>query len=370
MNKWRVLAKKGVRKVKELRKYTQSVRQVKRNSGTKPIALAFYFSHWKQECVKEFFREYEIIFIPHTFTTVFLHRLLRVKREKVFLIWGSKQHVQLEDIAEAYQVPIYRVEDGFVRSVGLGALHTLPYSLCIDKTGIYYDSTQPSDLEHLLNHHHFDQDILDRAARIIEEIKENGLSKYNHLSTKDVNVVYGRKANKRILVIGQVEDDASIMMGAATRWTNNDLVRLAREENPHAQIIYKPHPDVLSGKRPLQSNPKDVTHLAQIVSEPISLHDSLKTVDHVYTITSLSGFEALMRGIPVTTVGAPFYSNWGLTDDRQMVARRRRQRTLVEVFAAAYLLYPKYMNPNTKEPITLEETIQLINEERNAPVHT
>lgn len=53
-----------------------------------------------------------------------------------------------------------------------------------------------------------------------------------------------------------------------------------------------------------------------------------------------------------------------------MVARRRRQRTLVEVFAAAYLLYPKYMNPNTKEPITLEETIQLINEERNAPVHT
>lgn len=370
MSKWKGLAKKGIRKARELQQYSQAVSQVGRNHEAKPLALAFYFSHWKQECVKHFFVDYELIFIPHTFTTVFLQRLLRLDREKVFFVWGSKHHTSIEDLAEAYGIPIYRVEDGFVRSVGLGALHTLPYSLCLDKTGIYYDSRQPSDLEHMLNHHHFDEETLNRAARIIEQIKENGLSKYNHLSNKNVEMASGKNTDKRILVIGQVEDDASILTGAATRWTNNDLVRLAREENLNAHIIYKPHPDVLSGKRAMQSNPNDVSHLAQVVTEPLSLHDALQSVDHVYTITSLSGFEALMRGIHVTTVGAPFYSNWGLTDDRQMVARRRRQRTLTEVFAAAYLLYPKYMNPITQEHITLEETIKLISEERNAQIHT
>ena len=33
------------------------------------------------------------------------------------------------------------------------------------------------------------------------------------------------------------------------------------------------------------------------------------------TMTSLAGFEALLRGKPVTTHGQPFYAGWGLTED-------------------------------------------------------
>ncbi|MGO1490802.1 MAG: capsular polysaccharide export protein, LipB/KpsS family, partial [Psychrobacter sp.] len=40
----------------------------------------------------------------------------------------------------------------FVRSNGLGATLLAPLSVVIDEQGIYYDATQPSDLETLLRH--------------------------------------------------------------------------------------------------------------------------------------------------------------------------------------------------------------------------
>ncbi len=69
--------------------------------------------------------------------------------------------------------------------------------------------------------------------------------------------------------------------------------------NPEAQIIYKPHPDVLYGHRDRVSDPEVVRHLSLIL-EDMPLAQALETVDHAYTITSQGGFEALMRGIPVT----------------------------------------------------------------------
>ena len=84
-----------------------------------------------------------------------------------------------------------------------------------------------------------------------------------------------------------------------------------------------------------------------------------------HTITSLSGFEALLKGIKVTTVGAPFYSGWGLTDDRQPVPRRMRSLSLLELLAGAYLLYPRYANPETGEPLDLEDVLQLIIDQKD-----
>ena len=39
----------------------------------------------------------------------------------------------------------------------------------------------------------------------------------------------------------------------------------------------------------------------------------LGIVDEVHTLTSLTGFEALLRGIEVHAYGGPFYAGWGLT---------------------------------------------------------
>jgi capsular polysaccharide export protein len=157
--------------------------------------------------------------------------------------------------------------------------------------------------------------------------------------------------------VGQVEDDASIRFGSDKRHTNNDLVRIARVENPDAHIVYKPHPDVLHRKRAALSNPDEVRPICRVLDQDVPLADSFQSVDHVYTITSQAGFEALMRGIAVTALGCPFYAGWGLTDDRQPNPRRNRKLSLTEVFAAAYVLYPRYFDPELKVAITPEQAV-------------
>jgi capsular polysaccharide export protein len=339
-----------------------------REKSEKTTAFVFSVSKWKQPYIVGFLEEYRVLFVPIDQWLFLLNPIIKCKKNSVFIIWGYNENKKTCQFAGKKNIPLYRIEDGFVRSVGLGSMLNPPYSICLDKRGMYFDSTKTSDLEYILNTYDFANDkvLLDRSRKCIGLIKSLRISKYNHVSAKNVEAIYGKKTKKRILVIGQVEDDASIKKGSNKKWTNNDLVVLASKENKDAEIIYKPHPDVLTGRRPKQSNPKDVAHLAKIVDEPLSLVDSFQTIDHVYTITSLSGFEALLWGLPVTTVGAPFYSGWGLTDERQPVDRRNRKLSLEEVFAAAYLLYPRYQDPYTSEKLTLEETItRLLNGQEN-----
>jgi capsular polysaccharide export protein len=328
----------------------------------KPVAFLFGFSNWKHSYMEAFLSDYEVVFIKDKENYYSILNKVEKYKEKVFIVWGYKDRPRLKKYAERKNIPYYRIEDGFIRSVQLGASKSTPISLCIDSKALYYDASQPSDLEDLLNNYDFsaDKELINRAANCIQMLKELNISKYNNVASKNIESIYGKKEKKRILVIGQVEDDESIKRGCSKQLTNNDLVILAKMENPDAEIIYKPHPDVLFGKRPMQSNPNEVKHIAKVITEPLGLTDALQTIDHVYTITSLSGFEALLRGIPVTTLGAPFYSGWGLTDDRQTVSRRKRKLTIEEVFAAAYILYPKYLHPITKEPITIEEAIKII----------
>jgi capsule polysaccharide export protein KpsC/LpsZ len=232
-------------------------------------------------------------------------------------------------------------------------------SLALDAGTAYFDCRTPSDLERLLATYDFDgsPELLRRAAAGIRLLLETGISKYNSGTQTDIKDLYGPKAGKRVLVIGQVEDDASIQYGCLPAVSNNDLVRLAAQENPGAQIIYKPHPDILNRIRLAQSNPQDVRHLCDILTQPLGMAQAFETIDHVYTITSLAGFEALLRGIKVTAYGCPFYAGWGLTDDRQPNSRRGRPLSIEALFAGAYLLYPRYFDPDTGKEVSFEETV-------------
>lgn len=290
---------------------------------------------------------------------------IKLSINPVFIVWGMTQPHDLNEYAAKFEIPIIRVEDGFFRSIGLGAQHTLPYSLCIDKLGIYFDSSRPSDLEIILNNHNFNKDfkLIERARRCLEEIRVNGLSKYNQVIPPKAHILYGPKTKPRILVIGQVEDDQSLLYGCNKIRNNVELIELAASENPDAQIIYKTHPDIVAGKRKEISNPKDLAHLAEIISTSLTIKDALHEVDRVYTLTSLAGFEALIHGVSVTTIGAPFYAGWGLTDDRQPVSRRTRQLSLEEVFAGAYLLYPRYYDPELRAHVDLPHVIENFKEQ-------
>ena len=245
----------------------------------------------------------------------------------------------------------FRVEDGFVRSRGLGAELVPALSLCLDQRGIYYDPTRASDLESLLqNGRELRRDQLIRVEKLIARLIKNNISKYNLTGTAS-NLPQGY----RILVPGQVEDDASIELGADKVRTNLDLLRSVRANHPDAIILYKPHPDVIAGLRKGHIDPETALEFCDQLLENANIADLLDQVDGVHTITSLTGFEALLRGRDVTTYGAPFYAGWGLTSDLgKTPARRQRQITVEELVHRTLIDYPRYWDPATKSITTVE----------------
>lgn len=335
----------------------------------KPIAVLFGFSPWKREPVAEFLSSYRVAFARKSTPWRKLQLSLVKKRPKTFIFWGMYSKRSAIKYARRHSIPVWRMEDGFLRSIGLGAQHVHPLSLAIDEQGMYFDSSRPSDLECLIADFDPTQHdrILQRADKCISMISEYGLTKYNlHKNVKLKQLPPSDR--RRVLVIGQVEDDASILYGCKIRYNNNDIVRIAHRENPTAEIIYKPHPDVLGGHRAALSNPKEVADICTIIEGAYDLQELLNSVDHVYTITSLVGFESLLRGKTVTAFGVPFYAGWGLTDDRQEIARRGKQRTLQELFAAAYILYPTYCVGSLGADADIEHAIlALILEKQGTP---
>ena len=174
-----------------------------------------------------------------------------------------------------------------------------------------------------------------------EKMKKNGIPK-----------------NKKIIcVIGQVEDDASIRFGASGM-SNLLLLEEARKANPDAYILYKPHPDVLAKNRKGHISQESIKNYADDVIEKIGLDSVLSVCHEVHTMTSLVGFEALMRGLKVVTYGMPFYAGWGLTEDKQECHRRKRKLSLDELVAGTLLLYPRYINPQTLKVCDIETFLE------------
>ncbi len=259
------------------------------------------------------------------------------------MVWAS----QARDTSD-----VIRVEDGFLRSRGLGANLVPPLSLVTDDLGIYYDPTHPSRLEELITLRETlrpDQDR--RAERLISELLSEGVSKYN-----TGQACPPLPDGYRILVPGQVEDDASILLGTSTVRTNLDLLRAARAANPDAVVIYKPHPDVEAGLREGRIEAQGLADVIVTDADPAAL---LSQVNEVWTMTSLLGFEALLRDVTVTTLGAPFYAGWGLTKDLGTVPARRGARpSLAGLVHASLIDYPRYIDPVTGLPCPVEVAVE------------
>ncbi len=270
------------------------------------------------------------------------------------LVWAGKDRADLA----APGVTVRRVEDGFLRSRGLGAALIPPLSLVTDDLGIYYDPTRESRLERF---------ILgplaaggrDRAEALRLALIAARVTKYNLPGAVLPDLPEGR----RVLVPGQVEDDASIRLGAGEVRTNLDLLRAVRSAHPKGVLIYKPHPDVEAGLRPGALRAADLTGLADVVARDADAVTLIEACDEVWTMTSLLGFEALLRGKPVTCLGAPFYAGWGLTRDLGPVPLRRRQAPdghplprpdLAQLIHAALIAYPRYYDPVSRRPCTPE----------------
>jgi capsular polysaccharide export protein len=302
---------------------------------------------------------------PDIYSRMRISRILRKYPEDRVFLWGYKTNVKFIEGLRKQNASMSFLEDGFIRSMHLGATGEQPLSITMDSKAPYFDASRETDLECLLNNYDFDAqpDLIRRALRARQQLIQSGASKYNCCPKKDMTSLYETGKRKRVLVLGQVPGDASIIFGCKKPLSGSELVLMAKNEHPEAEIIYKPHPALLYHQG-ASSEFSGIRPLARILSEPVSLASALDGIDQVYTLTSLSGFEALLRGIKVTCIGAPFYSNWGLTDDRQKICRRQRRLTLDQLFAGAYLLYAKYMDPASGKPMGFEDALRHIEDQK------
>lgn len=284
--------------------------------------------------------------------------------DRALMIWAGAESRD-EGGALPRDLPTVRVEDGFLRSRGLGAELTPPLSLVCDGRGIYYDPTRASDLESLIAARAELPDFArHRAEALIQKLIRARLSKYN-LDRRRPDLPDGH----RILVPGQVEDDASIRFGAPKGANNLTLLERTRAENPDAKILYKPHPDVEAGLRPGAISRAMALQYADAVLEDADPICMIEDIDEVWTLTSLLGFEALIRGKPVTCLGTPFYAGWGLTNDLGPVPARRQARPdLAGLVYAALIDYPRYFDPVIGAAAPVEAILyRLANDDLPAP---
>ncbi|GBR54883.1 capsule polysaccharide export protein [Neokomagataea thailandica NBRC 106555] len=298
---------------------------------------------------------------PLTFYRTPFTALNAAKRSKKSIaVWATRIPKGLEKKASKEKISLFRIEDGFIRSSGLGSGFLPPASIIADTRGAYYDPAQPSDLEVLLATHPLDADLQERALCLIRTILKKNISKYSSGgSSPDLELPIEQKI---ILVPGQVADDLSVKLGGKEVGSNFELLKRVRKACPTAFILYRPHPDVDAGHRAGSIPDEDALRFANVISREGTMAPLLDRIDEVHTLTSLTGFEALMRGKQVTTYGQPFYAGWGLTTDRIPLARRTRQLTMPQLVAATLLLYPRYIDPFTGLPCGPELLIERLGE--------
>lgn len=311
---------------------------------TAKTVYAWRFSHWKQQVLRGIFEGRQVVFV---------HCAAQVKAGATLALWGCQP---IPDDLPA-ELEIVRLEDGFLRSVGLGADLIRPVSWVIDTRGLYYDATRSSDLEVILQSTDFSAELLARAATLRARIVSTGLTKYNVGMRPWQRPAHDKKI---ILVPGQVESDASLAFGAPGLRTNLGLLQAVRQAHPNAWLVYKPHPDVLAGMRAQGVGEDEAAAWCDELVTDVAMGELLSQVDEVHVLTSLAGFEALLRGRPVTCYGQPFYAGWGLTTDLIPLPRRSRTLTLDALVAGTLLLYPAYLGLVSGRRTTPEQALDAL----------
>ncbi|WP_417769740.1 hypothetical protein [Stappia sp.] len=288
--------------------------------------------------------------------------------------WAAGVTRETEAKAADAGVELWRIEDGFLRSVGLGAGLARGASVAFDDEGIYFDATRPSRMERLLATRQLDAAERARAAALLELLRAARMTKYNVSGKTALPEVPGDR--EVLLVPGQVADDAGVRRSlsdviacASCDNVNLELLRAVRARNPQAHILYKPHPDVEAGLRKGRVEPAMLAGLADQVVAGCDILELVGLADRVETFSSLSGFEALLRGRPVTVYGMPFYAGWGLTRDLTEHARRARRLDLETLVHVAFIDYPLTVDPLSLQPCTPEFLVSRLAAQRGSRWH-
>lgn len=336
----------------------------RRQRATVPPALeVFGIAGWKRQAVRRFQRS----LTPGRLRFRRFHARPTQADDWQALVWGNRVGRGLRQAGR----PLIHAEDGFLRSVGQGwwLRWVPPVSWVVDHSGIYYDASTASDLETFLARHHFTAAERQRAASLRQRIVAAGVTKYNLQAPlwRRPADLGGRQVR---LVPGQVEVDLSIRYGVpkeASVRSNLELLQAVRAAYPDDFLIYKPHPDVMSGRQKPGPGESEAHRHCDLVLDEAPMDHLLQAVDMVHVRTSITGFEALLRGIPVETWGMPFYAGWGLSHDRLQCERRGRCLELDDLVYGALIHYPIYLSQRSGAFTTPERAVEELGLLRRQP---
>ncbi|MFM7349532.1 MAG: capsule biosynthesis protein, partial [Erythrobacter sp.] len=246
--------------------------------GNRGITAALGFAHWKRPTVAPL--------LWNGSETPFQRGVPTLAPEDRVAVWRSRLSKAQEKALAGRR--LIEVEDGFIRSSGLGADCVPPLSIVVDERGVHFDPTRPSELEDLLQNSDLSADLVARAAALRAAIVSGGLSKYESAAPQRLERPGG--ARRHILVPGQVEDDRAVTSGGALA-SNLELLRRAREHaGPDAFVIYKPHPDVLAGHRRGLLSAGDMAAYADRIETEVPMASLIDMVDELHVNSSLAGF--------------------------------------------------------------------------------
>ncbi len=333
---------------------------LQKNKGVKALNrmksssnIFFGFSEWKHSFIKKIFGGDCCFFTTKDANSSDFFRLFaeKIKLVNNIYVWSYNDPYWLSSFCLSLDKKFCRVEDGFIRSNSLGAKRSAPKSLVIDNSGImYFDAVRESQLHSLIRNLSLDEKRTTEAKNYINRIIKNNISKYNLPNSE-----YSYSIKNAILVIGQNENDMSIAKSGAIFTTNETLLRYVMSKNVGRNIIYKPHPDTINNNENRRSYPEKIYGVT-IINDLHYIFDNISNISEVHTISSLLGFEFLVRGLKVYCYSRTWYSGWGLTEDTYNSEDRIYKKTVLELFYCAYILYPFYYNSEFN-PVTIENTI-------------
>ena len=282
-----------------------------------------------------------------------------------FVGWGRKKSgLWATKMARLTNKEYLLLEDGFIRSFGLGVEGSPSFSIVKDDIGIYYDATASSRLEEILESYNFEdsRELMRVAKEARAKIIEYRISKYNNF--KDIDLSYLDNGKEKILIVAQTYGDSSLEYGRGNSFTTKEMMDDAIRNNPKAEVYIKIHPDVLLGKKDSDIEIETLPISCQVLTDNANPIELMAYFDKIYTKTSGMGFEALLLDKEVYCYGIPFYAGWGITHDKLECNRRSKKLTIDEVFAGSYILYTSYYNPYLDKKSDILEVIKFINKNR------
>ncbi|MCU1750285.1 capsule biosynthesis protein [Pseudomonas sp. 6D_7.1_Bac1] len=260
----------------------------------------------------------------------------------------SSDHARV--LCQRWGIPYIALEDGFLRSSSLGVEGAPPLSMVVDPIGIHYLSDRPSLLENILQKpEQLTVQELMTAGALITLMRQSGIGKYNNAPDLDPNDPLGR-TSALVWVVDQTYGDFSIAGGGLCEADFVRMLDAAIAENPGADVRVRIHPDCLAGHKKSCLLEAATARGVTLESRNLSWASLARRARRVYVATSQAGLEALIQGVAVTCFGAPFYTGWGLTDDRLAIPRRQARPSLEQLVAAAYIRYCRYVDPMIDRP--------------------